>query len=243
MPISGLRPTPTKTAATTPARTVTRPSWIKDGPTKTETTTATSKSPSPSPAKSPTPVNRKFGLKAMPTTDAKPPTAKTPAAKTSVASNGTKDTKTVPNRTTTFGSKKVPEPVTKKPVVVEEDDDSSEYEYVTDSEATESGSEDEIEEKFKLPIEVKLKPVEKPPPKIQKSPSQERAGKFIKPTLKKVPKIDEEIKEKEPPKNELPEKAVLRKVEVPLMKEPKENENKFVRPPLKRVDSTTKRSK
>lgn len=72
-------------------------------------------------------------------------------------------------------------------VTVPEDDyetSSSEYEEVTDSgeeeeteEETESSEEvDDDENKHKMPIQVKLKPVERPAPEVKKSASVDRAG-------------------------------------------------------------------
>lgn len=152
------------------------------------------------------------------------------------------------------------EPVVKpKPkevkVTVPEDDyetSSSEYEEVTDTEseeeeetASESESESkqsDDENKHKLPVQVKLKPVERPA-EVKKSPSVDRAGKFVKPALKKVPTLDKLDKPKPPPVT-IPERKPLRRVEKPLLEEPKENETKeFVRPPLRKVDSTTKKRK
>lgn len=139
-------------------------------------------------------------------------------------------------------------------------DSSSEYEEVTDSddddeedsdEEEESGSGesdsdidlDKDEDKHKMPITVKLKPVERPA-EVKKSPSVDRAGKFVKPALKKVPTLDKLNKPKPPPAT-IPEKTVLRPVpqkqfELP---EKKEEEKTFVRPPLRKTDSISKKSK
>lgn len=135
--------------------------------------------------------------------------------------------------------------------------DSSEYEEVTDSddddddeeeseEEEESGSGSDIdldEDKHKMPITVKLKPVERPA-EVKKSPSVDRAGKFVKPALKKVPTLDKLNKPKAPPAT-IPEKTVLRPVpqkqfELP---EKKEEEKTFVRPPLRKTDSVSKKCK
>lgn len=125
---------------------------------------------------------------------------------------------------------------------------SSEYEEVTDSEGeeeevteTESESEEEDdEEKFKMPIQVKLKPVEKPA-EVKKSPSVDRAGKFIKPALKKVPTLDKLNKPKPPPPT-IPEAKPLRKVEKPILPEEKpEPSFEFQRPQLRKADSITKK--
>lgn len=155
----------------------------------------------------------------------------------------------------------VNEPVAKpKPkevkVTVPEDNyetSSSEYEEVTDTESEEEEEEEETasesesekqsddETKHKLPIQVKLKPVERPA-EVKKSPSVDRAGKFVKPALKKVPTLDKLDKPKPPPVT-IPERKPLRRVEKPLLEEPKESEKEFVRPPLRKVDSTTKKRK
>lgn len=128
---------------------------------------------------------------------------------------------------------------------------SSEYEEVTDTESEEEEEEEEESESdkqsddennHKLPIQVKLKPVERPA-EVKKSPSVDRAGKFVKPALKKVPTLDKLDKPKPPPVT-IPERKPLRRVEKPLLEEPKESETKeFVRPPLRKVDSTTKKRK
>lgn len=127
---------------------------------------------------------------------------------------------------------------------------SSEYEEVTDSdedgeeeEVTESESESEDDEtKHKLPIQVKLKPVEKPPNEVKKSPSGiDRAGKFIKPALKKVPTLDKLNKPKPPPPT-IPETKPLRHVEKPILPEEKDEKNfEFQRPQLRKSDSITKK--
>lgn len=134
-------------------------------------------------------------------------------------------------------------------------EESSEYEEVTDSEEEEESDEEETESvsdieleksddeaKHKLPITVKLKPVERPV-EVKKSPSVDRAGKFVKPALKKVPTFDKLNKPKPPPAT-IPEKTVLRPVpkviEVP---EKKDEEKTFVRPPLRKTDSISKKSK
>lgn len=137
-------------------------------------------------------------------------------------------------------------------VTVPEDDyetSSSEYEEVTDSEeeeeeeeVTESDSSEDAddENKHKLPIQVKLKPVEKPN-EVKKSPSVDRAGKFVKPNLKKVPTLDKLNKPKPPPPT-IPETKPLRHVEKPILPEEKEGESfEFQRPQLRKSDSTTKK--
>ncbi|XP_031626776.1 titin isoform X3 [Contarinia nasturtii] len=151
----------------------------------------------------------------------------------------------------------IPEPLVKpKPkevkVTVPEDNyetSSSEYEEVTDSEeeeeeTEESGSsseEEDDENKHKLPIQVKLKPVEKPA-EVKKSPS----GKFAKPAwakpaLKKVPTLDKLNKPKPPPPT-IPESKVLRHVEKPILPEEKpEKTFEFQRPQLRKQDSLTKK--
>lgn len=125
---------------------------------------------------------------------------------------------------------------------------SSEYEEVTDSEAeeteeeTESSEEEEVddEEKYKMPIQVKLKPVDKPN-EVKKSPSIDRAGKFVKPNLKKVPTLDKLNKAKAPPPT-IPESKPLRHIEKPLLPEEKSEKSfEFQRPQLRKSDSTTKK--
>lgn len=124
---------------------------------------------------------------------------------------------------------------------------SSEYETDSDDEE-ESGSESEEsiddELKNKLPIAVKLKPVERLS-KVEKSPSGiDRAGKFIKPALKKVPTLDKLNKQKPPSTSIIPEQTSLRPVPKPIeIPEKNDEEKTFVRPPLRKVDSTTKRRK
>lgn len=129
---------------------------------------------------------------------------------------------------------------------------SSEYEEVTDSEEEETeeetGSSEEEEaaddeNKYKMPIQVKLKPVEKPPNEVKKSPSIDRAGKFVKPALKKVPTLDKLPKAKAPIPT-IPESIPLRHVEKPLLPEEKpEKSFEFQRPQLRKSDSTTKKRK
>lgn len=126
---------------------------------------------------------------------------------------------------------------------------SSEYEEVTDSEEeeteeeTESSEEEEAvddENKYKMPIQVKLKPVDKPN-EVKKSPSIDRAGKFVKPALKKVPTLDKLNKAKAPPPT-IPESIPLRHVEKPLLPDEKpEKSFEFQRPQLRKSDSTTKK--
>lgn len=127
---------------------------------------------------------------------------------------------------------------------------SGEYEEVTDSEEEEEVTETESdssleaddENKNKLPIEVKLKPVQKPI-EVKKSPSVDRAGKFVKPALKKVPTLDKLNKPKAPPPT-IPETKALRHVEKPILPEEKEEKDfEFKRPQLRKSDSTTKKSK
>lgn len=121
---------------------------------------------------------------------------------------------------------------------------SSEYEEETDDEETETESEEEVdsdENKHKIPIQVKLKPVEKPA-EVKKSPSVDRAGKFVKPALKKVPTLDKLNKPKPPPT--IPEAKALRHVEKPLLPDEKDEKNfDFQRPPLRKADSITKKRK
>lgn len=147
------------------------------------------------------------------------------------------------------------EPLKPKPkevkVTVPEDNyetSSSEYEEVTDSEEEEeteeeSGSseeEDEDENKHKMPIQVKLKPVEKPA-EVKKSPSVDRAGKFVKPALKKVPTLDK-LNKPLPTPTTIPETKPLRHIEKPILPEEKpEKTFEFQRPQLKKADSTTRK--
>lgn len=147
------------------------------------------------------------------------------------------------------------EPLVKpKPVKVTVPEDnyetsSSEYEEVTDSEeeVTETESDSSLEEvddedKHKMPIQVKLKPVEKPP-EVKKSPSVDRAGKFVKPALKKVPTLDKLNKPKAPPPT-IPESKPLRHVDKPILpEEPAEKNFEFQRPQLRKADSITKKRK
>lgn len=152
--------------------------------------------------------------------------------------------------------KSIPEPVATvkpalkgktpvKPPIVESSSSSSEYEYVTETETEEEESEEEeveIKPEVKpLPIQVKLRPVEKKPIKLDKSASTDKAGKFVRPTLKKVAKIDEEPKPAPPPP--VIERKTLKTVAKPEEKEPPKEEKKDFRPPLKKVESTTKRRK
>lgn len=164
----------------------------------------------------------------------------------------------VTQRKTSIPSEPLVKPKPKEiKVIVPEDDyktSSSEYEEVTDSEEeveeeeseeTESDSESDSkadeEKQNVLPIQVKLKPVERPN-EVKKSPSVDRAGKFIKPALKKVPTLDKLDKPKPPPVT-IPERKPLRHVEKPILEEPREEPKEIVRPPLRRVDSTAKKRK
>lgn len=181
------------------------------------------------------------------------------AAKADDKSNGTQKEVKLQSReikvpVTTLRKTSIPttEPLVKpKPkdvkVTVPEDKyetSSSEYEEVTDSEEeeteeTESEEESDDENKHKMPIQVKLKPVEKPH-EVKKSPSVDRAGKFVKPALKKVPTLDRIIKPKPPPT--IPEAVPLRHVEKPLLPDEKDEKNfEFQRPPLRKADSITKK--
>lgn len=187
-------------------------------------------------------------------------TSTTPAAaKADDKSNGTQKEVKLQSReikvpVTTLRKTSIPttEPLVKpKPkdvkVTVPEDKyetSSSEYEEVTDSEEeeteeTESEEESDDENKGKMPISVKLKPVEKPA-EVKRSPSIDRAGKFVKPALKKVPTLDKIIKPKPPPT--IPEAVPLRHVEKPLLPEEKDEKSfEFQRPPLRKADSITKK--
>lgn len=124
----------------------------------------------------------------------------------------------------------------------EEEEDSDEEESASDDSASDIDL-DKDEDKHKMPITVKLKPVERPV-EVKKSPSVDRAGKFVKPALKKVPTLDKLNKPRPPPAT-IPEKTVLRPVpqkqfELP---EPKDEEKTFVRPPLRKTDSISKKCK
>lgn len=141
-------------------------------------------------------------------------------------------------------------------VIIPEDNyetSSSEYEEVTDSEEDEEGTatetetetessldEEDDENKHKMPIQVKLKPVEKPA-EVKKSPSIDRAGKFVKPALKKVPTLDKLNKPKPPPPT-IPETKPLRHIEKPILPEEKPEQSfEFQRPQLRKADSITKK--
>lgn len=251
MPISGIKSTATskapsaasktttaagKTAAAPASNATSRAPWLKDSGKTAATTQA--------------PWSKRNST-----------TTTTPAAaKADDKSNGTQKEVKLQSReikvpVTTLRKTSIPttEPLVKpKPkdvkVTVPEDEyetSSSEYEEVTDSEeeeTEETESEEEEsndEEKHKMPIQVKLKPVAKPA-EVKKSPSVDRAGKFVKPALKKVPTLDKLIKPKPPPT--IPEVKPLRHVEKPLLPEEKDEKNfEFQRPPLKKADSITKK--
>lgn len=249
MPITGTKGANDKAASSNTAgnRSTFRPPWVKEGP-----------KPIPMPTESAPWTKRN-------STAAAPPK---PAAANGVQKEVKLQSKEIKVPVVTTRKTSIPEPVIPKPkpvkVIAPEDNyetSSSEYEEVTDSE--EEGSEEEVTEtesedeavvaQDEPKFQVKLKPVEKPPPpKVEKSPSTDKAGKFVRPVLKKVPKIDEVPKEKPPPPT-IPEKKVLRTVAKPDgFKEPPLIEQKdfvrpptvetktFVRPPLKKVDSTKK---
>lgn len=243
MPISGLKNTAdtTKatgngTATTTTGRT--RPAWLRD----TGKTTTTTEAPWKKNATSATAAanNNANGVQKE---------AKLQSREIKVP--------VVIQRKTSIVNEPVVKPKPKEvKVTVPEDNyetSSSEYEEVTDTESeeeeeeetaseSESEKQSDDESKNKLPIQVKLKPVERPA-EVKKSPSVDRAGKFVKPALKKVPTLDKLDKPKPPPVT-IPERKPLRRVEKPLLEEPKESETKeFVRPPLRKVDSTTKKRK
>lgn len=242
MPISGIKSGAEK-SANAAGRTVFRPSWVKDS--------KDTKPAEPAPA----PTTPSWKKSAAPAAASKAPTT---AASKAATSNGEPKTAKLQSKeikvpvVTTSPRKPAVEPASKaKPnskVVVPEEASSSEYEEVTDSE--EDGSEEEVTDSEEGEVEVKpafaevkLKPVDKPKPKVEKSPSVDRAGKFVKPVLKKVPKIDEAPKP-EPPPVTIPEVKPLRKVTKPEFKEPPPSEPKaFVRPQLKKVDSISKKRK
>lgn len=241
MPITGIPKTSTasktpstasKTAATPSSNASSRAPWLKDAGKTTSTTQA--------------PWSKRNATTTTPS----------PADK----SNGTqKEVKLqsreikVPVVTQRKVSVPVVDPPKPKPVKVTapedeyETSDSSEYEEVTDSGEEEEVTDDETdssleaEDKNKLPIEVKLKPVQKPV-EVKKSPSA--VGKFVKPALKKVPTLDKLNKAKPPPTT-IPESKPLRHVEKPILPEEKKEENdfEFKRPQLRKSDSTTKKSK
>lgn len=219
MPISGLRNTAGATKTTgngtgTTTTSRTRPPLLKDASKKTTTT------------ESPTKKNV---------------TSATAAAKNNA--NGLQKVGTQRKTTTSIVNEPVVKPKPKGGKATVPETSSSEYEEVTDTEEeTSSDTNSDDENKHKLPIQVKLKPVERPA-EVKKSPSVDRAGKFVKPALKKVPTLDKLDKPK-PPSVTIPERKPLRRVEKPLLDEPKESETKeFVRPPLRKVDSTTKKRK
>lgn len=248
MPITGTKSASDKAASSNAAgnRTTFRPPWVKEGP-----------KPIPMPTESApwTKRNSTAGAAAAP----KPAAANGVLKEVKLQSKEIK----VPIVTTRKTSIPAPAIPNLKPVKVTAPEDnyetsSSEYEEVTDSEedeeeVTETDSDAE-EAKDEPKFQVKLKPVEKPPPppKVEKSPSTDKAGKFVRPVLKKVPKIDEVPKTKDPPPT-IPEKKVLRTVakpdgfkEPPLVEQkdfvrpPTVESKTFVRPPLKKVDSIKK---
>lgn len=253
MPISGIRSTaasktPSSAASktTTPAgkttttsasnATAPRAPWLKDS----GKTTATTQAP---------------WSKRNATT-----TATTPA-KADDKNNGTQKEVKLQSREikvpiTTVRKTSIPaEPVVKpKPkdvkVTVPEDEyetssEEEEEETESEEEVTETESEEEVDDddnKHKMPIQVKLKPVDKPA-EVKKSPSVDRAGKFVKPTLKKVPTLDKLNKQPKPPPT-IPESKPLRHVEKPLLPDEKDEKNfEFQRPPLRKADSITKKRK
>lgn len=248
MPITGTKSATDKAASSNAAgnRSTFRPPWVKEGP-----------KPIPMPTESAPWTKRNTTAAAAPK----------PAAANGIQKEAKLQSKEIKVPIVTTRKTSIPEPVIPKPkpvkVIAPEDNyetSSSEYEEVTDSEeevseeeVTETDSEEEAVAKDEPKFQVKLKPVEKPPaPKVEKSPSTDKAGKFVRPVLKKVPKIDEVPKEKDPPPT-IPEKKVLRSVAKPEgFKEPPVVEQKdfkrpptveaktFVRPPLKKVDSTKK---
>lgn len=246
MPISGIKSTAAskapsaasktttpagKTTATSTSNATSRAPWLKDSGKTTATTQA--------------PWSKRNLTSAA--------TAEKPDDK----SNGTQKDVKLQSReikvpVTTVRKSSIPvEPLVKpKPKdVKEEETSSSEYEEVTDSEEEETETESDSEEeeldgddsKHKMPIQVKLKPVEKPA-EVKKSPSVDRAGKFVKPALKKVPTLDKIAKAKPPPT--IPEAIPLRHVDKPLLPDEKEEKNfEFQRPQLKKADSITKKRK
>lgn len=249
MPITGTKGASDKAASSNAAgnRTTFRPPWVKEGP-----------KPIPMPTES-APWTKRNSTAGV---------APKPAAANGVQKEVKLQSKEIKVPIVTTRKTSIPEPLIPKPkpvkVIAPEDNydtSSSEYEEVTDSEeevseeeVTETDS-DEEEAKDEPKFQVKLKPVEKPPPqpKVEKSPSTDKAGKFVRPVLKKVPKIDEVPKAQAPPPT-IPEKKVLRTVAKPdgfkepplieqkdVVRSPTVTEvKKFVRPPLKKVDSIKK---
>lgn len=248
MPITGTKGAADKAAGSNAAggRATFRPPWVKEGP-----------KPIPMPTESAPWTKRNSTAGA---------TAPKPAAANGIQKEVKLQSREIKVPVVTTRKTSIPEPVIPKPkpvkVTVPEDNyetSSSEYEEVTDSE--EEGSEEEVTAtdsdedvaKDEPKFQVKLKPVEKPPaPKVEKSPSTDKAGKFVRPVLKKVPKIDEVPKAVVPPPT-IPEKKVLRTVvkpdgfkEPPLIEQkdfvrpPTVEAKTFVRPPLKKVDSIKK---
>lgn len=251
MPITGTGANKAGTGATGSGRAVIRPPWLKDGP-----------KPIPMPTEEAPWVKRNSVVDKLNGAPQKEAKLQSREIKVPVL---TERKKSIPEPVATVKAKaKAAEPapsvkpketaaavkpkgkVAPKPPV--ESSSSSEYEEVTDEEGseeedevseTESESESEIEVK-PLPIQVKLRPVEKKAPiKLDKSASSDKAGKFVRPVLKKVAKIDEEPKAAPPPP--VLEKKVLKPVAKPETKEPPKVEQKDFRPPLKKVDSTVKR--
>lgn len=237
MPISGAKASDASknvgsSAPNATGRSTFRPPWVKETP-KTDTV----------------PWSKRNSTTTAPT-----PAPNGAAKEVKLQSREIKVPVTITPRKTSIPAEPLVKPKPKEvKVTVPEDNyktssEESSYEEVTDEEETEeSGSEEEESEenetelKGKLAIQVQLKPVSKPN-EVKKSPSVDRAGKFVKPALRKVPTLDKLDKPRPPPT--IPEKKVLRTVPKPEFKEPPEKEEKeFVRPPLRKVDSTTKKRK
>lgn len=255
MPISGPSKAGTAAAKTGSAtgRTVMRPPWIKDDPKPA----AAAAKDTPSWAKRNSTVEKASANGQASDKDTKTPPKDTKAATTKTATPEpvASKSKTPEKPAATKVAAKEPEPIKSKgklaakaPAVesASSSEDSSEYEYVTESETEESessGSEAEPEAK-PLPIQVKLRPVEKKAPiKLDKSASTDKAGKFVKPVLRKVAKIDEEPKPAPPPPPVIETKLKPVPKTEPLLETSTKAEQKDFRPQLKKVDSTTKRRK
>lgn len=255
----------TGTGATGSGRSVTRPPWIKDDPKEVPSwvkrNSLTGDKANGQPAqkevklqsreiKVPIMTERKKSVQ-EPLAPVKPKDKATPT--TSAAESKLSAKAVTPTKS------KTPEPAAVKPKgkvlaktpVVESSSSESEYEEVEEEETEEEVTETEeseseesvsdIEPEVKpSPIQVKLRPVEKKPIKLDKSASSDKAGKFVKPVLRKVPKIDEEPKPVPPPAPVI--EAKLKPVTKPEEKEPSPKpEPVDFRPKLKKVDSTTKR--
>lgn len=256
MPISGPSAKAGTAAAKTGAtgRTVMRPPWIKDDQKPASTAGTTKDTPSWAKRNSTAEKPSANGQAADKDSKIQPKETKATTVKKSTpepASAPKTKSKTPEKPAPTKVETKEPEPIKSKAKipakapVVESSSSSSEYEYVTESETEESEESDSDgeQESKPLPIQVKLRPVEKKAPiKLDKSASTDKAGKFVKPVLRKVAKIDEEPKPAPPPPPVIETKLKPVPKTEPILETPKAEQKDF-RPQLKKVDSTTKRRK